>query len=71
MPKLHIEICGQGMMLVVLLVRGLNYGQSGLWKHKEKYLEAEKKFRRALYQARCNAKKEKISKGYLEELSKL
>lgn len=38
---------------------------------KEKYLEADKKFRRALYQARCNAKKEKIWKGYLEELSKL
>lgn len=43
------------MILVIVLVRNVNYGRRKIRKKTEKvkYLEAKKKAKRAVYQAKC------------------
>ena len=52
--QLDIEEDGSGMMiLLIMLVKIVNYGRSGNGNtSKEKYLEAKKKTRKTVYQAK-------------------
>ena len=55
--QLDIKEDGSGMMiLMIMLVRIVNYGRSGNGNtSKEKYLEVKKKTRKTVYQAKYNA----------------
>ena len=60
--QLDIEKNYSGMMmLVIVLMRNVNYKRSGNRNtSKEKYLEAKKKARGTVYQTRCKAKSKRF-----------
>lgn len=55
--QLDIEKHGGGIMLVIELVRNVNYGKSEKMGHRsrKKCLNVKKKTGRAVYHAKCNS----------------
>ena len=54
--QLYIEKHGGGMMLLKVLLRSGNYGRSEITETQEKYLQEQKKARRAIYLANIKHK---------------